>query len=215
MASGAVVDAPLTLKEFLVAEPVPLASIFRAVFEFLAERGDAVIFGAQAVNAYVGEPRMTSDVDVLSIHARELAEELRRLLADEFHVAMRVREIKDKGFRVYQARKEGPRHLVDVRQVDVLPPAQRSRGGPAVIAPLQLVVMKIRSLASRGHLEKGLTDRLDILRLLREFPEFRKERAEEISCLLAHDSKAATTWEEILTQVPAKRDRARRTGKWR
>ena len=74
-------------------EPLPLATIQEAVLEFLRDRDDAVIFGAQAMNAYVGEPRMTQDIDLLSTRARELAEELREHLSQQFHIAARVREV--------------------------------------------------------------------------------------------------------------------------
>ena len=50
-------------------ETLPLSKIHEAVLEFLQGREDVVLFGAQAVNAYVSEPRMTQDVDLLSIRA--------------------------------------------------------------------------------------------------------------------------------------------------
>lgn len=50
-------------------EPLPLAQIQEAVLEFLKGREDAVLFEAQAVNAYTNEPRMTQDVDLLSNRA--------------------------------------------------------------------------------------------------------------------------------------------------
>jgi hypothetical protein len=56
----------LTFREFMMREPLPLATIHDAILEFLQGRDDAVVFGAQAVNAYVGEPRMTQGVDLLS-----------------------------------------------------------------------------------------------------------------------------------------------------
>jgi hypothetical protein len=74
-------DGSLTFREFIMREPLPLATIQDAVLEFLRGRTDAVLFGAQAVNAYVDEPRMTQDVDILSPRAAELAEELRAYLA--------------------------------------------------------------------------------------------------------------------------------------
>ena len=76
-------------------EPLPLATIHEAVLEFLRNRDDAALFGAQAVNAYVDEPRMTQDVDVLSTRAAELAEELRAHLAATFTIAARVRAVAD------------------------------------------------------------------------------------------------------------------------
>ena len=58
-------------------EKLPLSGIQNAVLEFLQGRDDAVVYGAQAVNAYVDEPRMTQDVDILSDRASALAAELR------------------------------------------------------------------------------------------------------------------------------------------
>src|SRR5271166_30539 len=99
-------DGSLTFREFIMREPLPLATIHEAVLEFLRGRSDAVLFGAQAVNAYVEEPRMTQDVDILSPRAEELAEELRAYLGNRFQIAVRVRSIRQGiGFRVYQLRK--------------------------------------------------------------------------------------------------------------
>jgi len=67
----------LTFQEFIMSETLPLAAIQEAVLEFLRGHDDAVVFGAQAVNAYVPEPRMSQDIDLLSPRAAELAEELR------------------------------------------------------------------------------------------------------------------------------------------
>jgi hypothetical protein len=63
----------LTFREFAMNEPLPLAQIQNAVLEFLRDRDDVVVFGAQAVNAYVNEPRMTQDIDLMSPRAAELA----------------------------------------------------------------------------------------------------------------------------------------------
>ena len=52
----------LTFHEFVTHEPLPLSRIQGAVLEFLQGRDDAVLFGAQAVNAYVTAPRATQDV---------------------------------------------------------------------------------------------------------------------------------------------------------
>lgn len=61
-------------------EPLPLAAVHEAVLEFLRGRNDVVVFGAMAVNAYVSEPRMTQDIDLMSSRAADLAEELRDYL---------------------------------------------------------------------------------------------------------------------------------------
>ena len=76
------------------------------MLEFLRGRDDVVVFGAQAVNAYVGEPRMSQDIDLLTTHADSLAEELRQFLSDRFHIAVRVCVIgAGKGYRLFQIAK--------------------------------------------------------------------------------------------------------------
>ena len=80
------------------------------------------IFGAQAVNAYVKEPRMSRDIDLISTHAKGLSEELRKYLHDKFHVAIRIRTVsKGRRFRLIQIQTKGNRHLVDIRMVAKLP----------------------------------------------------------------------------------------------
>lgn len=99
-------DGALTFREFAVGEPLPLARIQGATLEFLAGRSDAVLFGAQAVNAYVDEPRMTQDVDILSPRAAELAVELSDYVSERFHIAVGVREVgQGRGYRLFQVRK--------------------------------------------------------------------------------------------------------------
>ena len=116
----------LTFEEFAMREQVPLAAIHEAVLEFLYGRNDAVLFGAQAVNAYVSEPRMSQAIDLVSTRAADLAEELREHLSERFHIAVRVREIGDgKGYRLFQIQKPRNRHLVDLRTAESLPHAQR------------------------------------------------------------------------------------------
>ena len=92
-------------------EPHPLAVIQDAVLEFLRGRDDAVLYGAQAVNAYVKESRMTQDVDIATTRALELAGELRKYLNQKFHIAVRVRKVREGlGYRIYQVRKPENRH---------------------------------------------------------------------------------------------------------
>jgi hypothetical protein len=75
----------LTFQEFAMREQLPLATIHEAVLEFLRGRSDVVVFGAQAVNAYVSEPRMSQDIDLLSTHADQLAEQLQIVIPTLFH----------------------------------------------------------------------------------------------------------------------------------
>src|SRR5258708_34788726 len=103
-------------------EEVPLADVFREVGRFLIGREDVVLFGAQAVNVYAETERMTEDVDVMSTRAEALTEELRQRLTERFRMATRVHVVvPGAGYRLYQVRKPKNRHLVDVRQADVLP----------------------------------------------------------------------------------------------
>src|SRR5947209_17191788 len=115
-------DGPLTFREFAMREPLPLATIHDAVLEFLRGRDDAVLFGAQAVNAYVDESRMTQDVDIQSFRAAELAGEIREYLSQKFQIPVREREAgAGQGIRIYQLQKPKKRNVVDVRQIDPLP----------------------------------------------------------------------------------------------
>jgi hypothetical protein len=195
-------DGPLTFQEFMGHEDVPLAAIFREVLVYLSGRDDAVLFGAQAVNAYCEPPRMTADLDLLSTRAAALAEELRAHLAARFHIAARVRQVvAGAGFRVYQSRNPRNRHLVDVRQIDALPSLQRVEG-VAVVAPAALLAMKAIGVAARRGQEKELSDRLDVARLLRTFPELRSERGavdEQLRQLNA-SALALAAWAELVQQ---------------
>lgn len=119
-------DRSLTFREFAMKEAVPLSEIQQFVLEFLCDREDAAVFGAQAVNAYVDEPRMSQEVDILTLNAERLAEEIRAGLNAKFNIAVRVRTVPSGlGYRVYQLQKPNNRHLVDIRSVAKLPPCQR------------------------------------------------------------------------------------------
>lgn len=166
-------DGSLTFREFAMKEPLPLATIHEAVIDFLRNRDDAVLFGAQAVNAYVDEPRMTQDVDVLSTRAAELAEEIRSYLAKKFTIAARVREVAGgRGFRIFQLRHPKNRHLVDVRQVAGFPPT-RIVSEVRVPTPEELIAQKVISLTTRSAQPKGDTDRRDLKVLLLAYPHLK------------------------------------------
>lgn len=154
-------------------EPLPLATIHDAILDFLRNREDAVLFGAQAVNAYVDESRMTQDVDILSTHGRELAEELREYLAKKFTIATRVREVAHgAGFRIYQLRQPKNRHLADVRHVANFPPTQFV-GEVRVPVPEELIAQKVSSYTSRRGNPKRGTDWRDLMFLLLAYPNLK------------------------------------------
>jgi hypothetical protein len=163
-------DGALCFQEYMVGETVLLGQLHQAVLDFLRGRDDTALFGAQAVNAYVNVPRMTQDVDVLATQAAPLADALRAMLARQFHIAVRVREVVPGiGFRIYQLREQGNRHLVDVRQVAALPPVQRM-AGVQVVQPAHLLAMKVMALVARKGQPKSGTDWRDIAALLLTFP---------------------------------------------
>ena len=183
-------------------ETLPLSKIQEAVLEFLQGRDDAVLFGAQAVNAYVSEPRMTQDVDVLSVRAKELAEELRGYLGDTFHIAVRVREIGDgRGFRIYQVRSEGNRHLVDLRSVRELPNSEIIEN-VRILSPAELIASKIVSFQSRRGKPKSGTDWRDLAVLLLKFPELKIGDGEVGKILLKRgvSKEVLNAWGEIVAQ---------------
>jgi hypothetical protein len=195
-------DGSLTFQEFMTREPLPLATIHDAVLEFLRDRKDAVLFGAHAVNAYVKEPRMTQDVDIASLRGAELAKELRRYLNERFHIAVRVREVREGiGYRIYQMRKPEKRHLVDVRPVKVLPPAQRVRK-VLVVSPPELIANKVMSMVGRQHKAKGIIDKADAYRLLLTFPELKTEQGAVAERLRAADAatEVMRAWKKLVAE---------------
>lgn len=183
-------------------EQLPLATIHEAVLEFLRGREDVVVFGAQAVNAYVSEPRMSQDVDLVSTHASELVEELRENLSERFHIAVRVRVIgAGKGFRLFQIQKPNNRHLVDVRPVETLPHAERIED-VLVISPPELIAHKVIAYHSRRGQPKAGTDWRDLAMLLLTFPELKKEEgavSEALKSIGAKD-EVMQTWGEFVAQ---------------
>ncbi|HSF24881.1 MAG TPA: nucleotidyl transferase AbiEii/AbiGii toxin family protein, partial [Blastocatellia bacterium] len=192
----------LTFQEFVMSEPLPLATIQNSVLEFLRGRDDGVVFGAQAVNAYVPEPRMTQDIDLLSTRAAELAEELRDHLSQQFHVAIRVREIGEgRGYRLFQIQKSGNRHFVDVRPVNSLPPARRV-AGVLVMAPAGLIASKVISYHRRRGKPKSGTDWRDIAMLLLQFPELKQASGPVADCirLAGVEAEVLAAWDQLVAQ---------------
>jgi len=183
-------------------EPLPLATVHEAVLEFVRGRDDVVVFGATAVNAYVSEPRMTQDIDLMSTRAAELAEELRDFLSERFHIAVRVRVIGEgKGYRVFQIRKEGNRHLVDLRPIATLPQAELI-DGVRVVSAAELIARKVISLHSRRGQPKSGTDWRDVAMLFLTFPNLKVESGpvSEILNSLGATEEEMKTWREVVQQ---------------
>src|SRR5205807_1249571 len=91
-------DGPLTFREFMRRERLPLARVHDAVLDFLRGRGDCVLCGAHVVNAYVNTPRLSQDVDILSNSAAELAQGLRKFLKYKFKMKLKI-DVRQAGLR--------------------------------------------------------------------------------------------------------------------
>ena len=184
-------------------EPLPLATIHQAVLEFLRGRDDVVVFGATAVNAYVSEPRMTQDIDLMSTRAGELAEELRSHLSERFRIAVRVRVIGEaKGYRLFQIQKTGNRHLVDVRPVVSLPES-RTIEDIRILNPPELIALKVISYNARRGKPKAGTDWRDLAMLLLTFPELKSKSGvvSETLQTLGANEEVMNEWQDLVTQV--------------
>src|SRR6266404_7298163 len=192
----------LSFKEFAKREQLPLATIHDVVLEFLRGRNDAVVFGAQAVNAYVGEPRMSQDIDLISTRATELAEELREHLSEHFHIAIHSNVVgAGKGYRLFQIHKPTNRHLVDLRAAESLPHAERIED-VLVMSPPELIAHKVIAYHARRGQPKSGTDWRDLAMLLLTFPELKKEKgavSEALGSMGAKDN-VMETWRELTAQ---------------
>ena len=185
-----------------MGETLPLATIQQAVLEFLRGREDVVLFGAQAVNAYVNVPRMTQDIDLLSSRAAMFAQELREVLHQQFHIAVRIRQVSQgRGYRLFQVQQPSNRHLVDIRAVEALPAAQRL-GDILVLAPAELIASKVLAYHQRRGRPKAGTDWRDLALMLLRFPALKQEHSAVRACLEASGASAAVlaVWHELVIQ---------------
>lgn len=192
----------ISFREIVMKEPLPLTTIQNAVIDFLRGRDDVALFGAQAVNVYVDEPRATQDVALISTRAANLAEELREHLGDLFHIAVRVREIKDGlGYRIFQLQKAGNRHLVDVRAVSSFPQL-RWIDDVQVLSPPELIASKVISYHQRRGKPKSGTDWRDLALLLLAFPELKCDPGPVTHSLNAAEAEQAIleVWKELVLQ---------------
>jgi hypothetical protein len=163
----------ITVHDLEQAMEVSLAQIQRSLLTFLQHRTDVVLFGAYAVNAYL-EPqdvRMTADIDLQATHGEQLVMEICDHLHQEFYIAPRSRRLKNHpAWRIYQVLKSGNRHLVDVRQVEVLPASERINN-IQVLSPIALMQSKVISAYARQNQPKGFSDLRDLYSLMLRFPE--------------------------------------------
>jgi hypothetical protein len=200
----------LTFREFMMAEPLPLATLQQAILEFLRGRDDVAVLGAQAVNAYVDEPRMTQDLDLMSPRAEVVAKELCAALREGFHIAVRTRRVgAGRGLRVFQVRKSGNRHLVGLRSVETLPEAKRI-AGVLVLAPADLIASKVMAYHARRGQPKSGSDWRDLAMLLLKFPRLKRDPGPVGARLQAARAtpEVIAAWRTMIAQDirPAKED---------
>ena len=194
-------DAPLTKREAAMKEPLPLATVWKELAAYLMGTPDLVLFGSHAVNAYVAEERMSSDVDVLSREPAQAAEEIRRFLSERFAIETGVREPRAGVFRIHEVRQPKNRALVDVHEAREVPPHQMVEG-LRVLAPVELAARKAIAMTARAGKDKGLSDQLDLHRLAQAFPALGIDPnavTERLRSLGAHES-AIAGWLEIARQ---------------
>ena len=167
-------DGSLTFREFAMREPLPLAMIHDAVLEFLRGRTDAVLFGAQAVNAYVDEPRMTSGCRYLVAAGGGIGGGIGAHLSEK--ISNRGADSCGGGWSVASVVPEFAR----CETVTLSTSGEwRTLPGPRVIEdvsvtpPGDLIAQKVLSTVSRSKSAKGLIDHADIRRLLLTFPRMK------------------------------------------
>ena len=197
------VDSGMTFREIVMKDPLPKATIQQAIFDFLKGRHDAALFGAMAVNAYVDERRMTEEVDILSLRATEFAEELRKTLSDQLHIAVRIRTVREGiGYRLYQVTKPKNRHLADVRPVTTLPPSEPI-DGILVVIPAEVIAGKVISFMRRKGKPKSFTDRRDLAHMLLRFPELKTEQGAVALRLEAQgaDKETLDFWRQLVAEA--------------
>lgn len=121
----------LALSEYLMKEPLPLATLHDAIFDFCRGRTDLCVFGSQAVSQHSAVPRMTQDVNIMAEEPDKVSRELARCLSARFahRLAVRVRVVRRDGrvlgYRIYQ-RRSARQDAVDALRLMVARPELRA-----------------------------------------------------------------------------------------
>ncbi len=100
--------------------------------------------------------------------------------------------------RIYQVRKEGNRHLIDVRLVVEFPDTETIED-IRILSPVELIVSKVISFQSRFGKPKSWTDRRDLAVLLLRFPELKEKVSETLQAKNVGEA-VLETWAEIASQ---------------
>jgi hypothetical protein len=196
----------LALSEYLMREPLPLATVQEAILDFCRGRSDLCVFGAQALSRHTGVPRMTQDVDIMAVSPEAAADELASFLGRRFphRMAARVRAVKRDGsvlgYRVFQQRSEelgGNRHPADIRRLDVPREGLETEDGIQYTgAPLTLA-MKSLAATVRNNPIKRDQDRVDTMRLIVAMPDVSASDLEPLWSALHAPADVRTTFEQL------------------
>ena len=205
----------LSLSEYIMQEPLPLAVLHAAILDFCRGRRDLCIFGAQALARHTGTPRMTQDVDIMAEEPETCAEELAKVLSARFphQMAARVRTVRrdDRvlGYRVYQQRSEaagGNRHLADVRILDVPRDAMSVEGEIQYTGPKLTLAMKTLAATVRTNPLKRDQDRVDARRLLMAMPDVGAVDLEPLWQALRAPSEVRDTFESMRSELSSNKE---------
>jgi len=197
----------LSLAEYIMNEPLPLAVVHEAILDFCRNRTDLCVFGAHALNEHTKAPRMTQDVDIMAEDPAHAAKELAGFLAQRFQnqVAARVRAVKrgttTLGYRIYQQRSEergGNRHLADIRVLDIPREHVIASGGLQYTDALLTMAMKATAAATRSNQTKRLQDSADLARLIVAIPNVTADDLEPVWKQLNAPADARAIFEDMI-----------------
>ena len=126
------------------------------------------------MNAYAGEERMSSNVDVRALRPAGAVTSIRSFLSEYFSVETIEREPRPGVLRILDDRSPRNRVLVDVHAAEAAPP-YRIIEGIRALAPVELAGQRAIAVTARPGEEKSLTDQVDLHRLVTAFPSLEVE----------------------------------------
>lgn len=200
----------LSLSEYIMQEPLPLAVLHEAILDFCRGREDVCVFGAQALSRHTGVRRMTQNVDIMAEQPETCAHDLAKYLTSRYphQMAARVRVIRrdDRvlGYRVYQQRSEergGNRHLADIRILDVPRAALSVENGITYTSSKLTLAMKAIAATVRTNSLKRDQDRIDVRRLLLAMPSITAADLEPLWQALHTPAAVRDTFEQLRLSI--------------
>jgi hypothetical protein len=200
----------LTLSEYLVGEPLPLATVQEVILDFCRDRPDLCVFGAQALALHTGVPRMTQDVDLMAEDPEAVAVALAEHLAKRFpgQMAAQVRTVRRDGrvlgYRVFQKRSAqsgGNRYLADVRRLDVPRSALQTVEGVQFTGAALTLAMKVFAATARSNALKRDQDRVDAKRLVLALPALEASDLEPLWSAMKAPAEVRATFETLSAEA--------------